>query len=235
MTKVIRLRRPLPKHAEQIKISQDAQQIENKLNAKLIILVKSLQKLNLQIQPNILYNLDYREKITSSIRQAVERIYQIAGTYASEFTGREYFTTRTDLDTIEQLSLTYNDVFVSRLSRFVFASSEENPKQSIENIVNMTTATLTQNVMRTAIIAKSQQILNPITISAASETDISNAIDAVNVVYVWVTSQDDRVCPICAPHEGQAWAFNDYPDIPDIPDDTHPNCRCMIQLSEAIP
>ena len=102
-----------------------------------------------------------------------------------------------------------------------------------EFIVGMTTATMTQDVMRQAIITKSQQVLNPVAITTAAEGD-SDILDTINpVVYVWVTSRDDKVCPICSGYEGQAWAFEDSASIPDIPDDTHPNCRCTLQLSEA--
>lgn len=55
-------------------------------------------------------------------------------------------------------------------------------------------------------------------------SDVSNQV-------VWMTAQDDRVCPICAALEGQTWDVND-PDIP-VPGgegDTHFNCRCRLMI-----
>ena len=140
------------------------------------------------------------------------------------------------MDTISRLTQSYTSIFYSRLQRFIININPQEKESAIrpEFIVGMTTATMTQDVMRQAIITKSQQVLNPVAITTAAEGD-NNILDTIinPVVYVWVTSQDDKVCPICSGYEGQAWAFEDSMDIPDIPDDTHPNCRCTLQLSEA--
>jgi hypothetical protein len=224
---VIRLLSKLPRHSEQLQISRDSRKIEDVLNEKLIMLVQSIQKLEKQDQFTEFLANDYREKVNTSFRQAVERIYQVAGTYASEFTNREYFTTTTDLGHIQRLSFDYMSIFYDRLSRHVINSTEEKPIRP-EFIVKMTTANMTQDTLRQAIIAKSQQILTPpAIITTAAEGDNE-------IVYVWITSQDDKVCPICSGYEGQAWAFDNSASIPDIPDDTHPNCRCVIQLAEAV-
>lgn len=233
----VRLLSRVPKHSEQLQISKESRIIEEELNKKLIGLVGQLQKLQMQ-QFNSLQTLDYKEKIQSNIRRAIEQIYQSAGNYAATFARREYYTTRTDLDTIERLAVTYNSLLLQRLSWFVF-SSPEGKQISQDNIVKMTTATLTQDTMRTAIVTKTQQVLlsNRVITTAALEDEIpqNDALSqtTTNTVYVWVTSQDDRVCPICQGYEGQAWSIDDTASMPEIPDSTHPNCRCTIQLSEA--
>jgi SPP1 gp7 family putative phage head morphogenesis protein len=46
---------------------------------------------------------------------------------------------------------------------------------------------------------------------------------------MWVTAHDDRVCPICAPHDGQIFVLNDLTGIAIFglpPDGTHYGCRC---------
>ncbi len=245
ITKRLRLLSRIPKDSEQLQISKDSRVVENQLNEKLITLVKSLQKLNLPMQPTDIYNIDLRAKVQTTLRHAIERIYQIAGNYAAEFTRREYYTTRIDLETIQRLTEDYTDVFFSRLQRFSNFDNtqrqgqgqEQNQEQKQkqikpEFIVKMTTATLTQDTMRQAIITKSQQVLNKVTLTTAAVGDTGNNIEP-QVVYVWVTSQDDKVCPVCSAYEGQAWDYEDSANIPSIPDDTHPNCRCMLQLSEA--
>jgi len=234
ITKRLRLLSPVPRDSEQLQISKDSRVIENQLNEKLITIVKQLQKL--QMQPIDIYNIDFREKIQTTLRHATERIYQIAGNYAAEFSAREYYTTKTDLDTIERLTRIYSDVFFGRVARFIIPSNETQQEQKQvkpEFIVKMTTATLTQDTMRQAIIAKSQQILNKVAITTAAFGDNIEENAAISIVYVWVTSQDDKVCPICSAYEGQAWPSDDTASIPEIPDSTHPNCRCTIQLSEA--
>lgn len=235
----IKLLTPVPRHSEFVQITHDAQKIEDILNAKLTKLAISLQKLERQDPYNMLIANDYREKAATSIRRAVEQIYQLAGNYAADFTKKEYFTTGTDISAIASLAEDYNSIFWGRLQRFTSDNSQANQVKP-EFIIRMTTASLTQETLRKAIIIKSQSILNPpiITTSAAEEEDDLIDVPAEleqtpQVVYVWVTSQDDKVCRICSGFEGQAWPLDNADAIPDIPDDTHPNCRCIIQLSEA--
>lgn len=220
----LRLLSPVPRHSEQLQISKDSRKVEEELNIKLVSLITQLQKL--QKEGNLsFFDLDFRQRIDSTIRGGIEQIYKIAASYAAEFSSRDYFTTRTDLDTIDRLTYTYVSLFFSRLQRFIINVNPEE-KVRLDFIVNMTTATMTQDVMRQAIITKSQQVINPVTITTSAEGD-------QQIVYVWVTSQDDKVCPNCSSYEGQAWPYDDSGSIPSIPDDTHPNCRCMVQLAEA--
>lgn len=44
---------------------------------------------------------------------------------------------------------------------------------------------------------------------------------------VWMTAQDERVCPICASHEGEHLSVGDIDAAP--PNASHPGCRCWIQ------
>lgn len=217
----------IPRHSELLSISKDSREIEDQLNAKLAVLTRFIGKLEKQDQFNEFLDNDYREKATTSIRQAVEKIYQIAAAYVADFTKREYYTTVSDINAIERLSIDYSQLFFSRLSRFVININKEEKPIGADVIVRLTTANMTQQVLHQAIIGKSQRMLNQVTITTAAEGDNQ-------IIYVWLTSQDDKVCPICSGYEGQTWSFDDYNSIPDIPDDTHPNCRCIIQLSEAI-
>lgn len=43
----------------------------------------------------------------------------------------------------------------------------------------------------------------------------------------WMTSQDERVCPICASHEGEHIGMGDIDAAP--PNGSHPGCRCWLQ------
>ena len=44
---------------------------------------------------------------------------------------------------------------------------------------------------------------------------------------VWMTSQDERVCPICSDHEGEHVGIGDIDAAP--PNSSHPGCRCWLQ------
>jgi hypothetical protein len=58
-------------------------------------------------------------------------------------------------------------------------------------------------------------------------------IDIPGVVYMWVTTIDERTCPLCMSLHGQTWDINEVDLIPDIPDGTHYNCRCRVMLVES--
>lgn len=44
---------------------------------------------------------------------------------------------------------------------------------------------------------------------------------------VWMTAQDELVCPICADHEGEHVGIGDIDAAP--PNSSHPGCRCWLQ------
>lgn len=44
---------------------------------------------------------------------------------------------------------------------------------------------------------------------------------------VWMTSQDERVCPICSEHAGEHVGIGDIDAAP--PNSSHPGCRCWLQ------
>ena len=50
--------------------------------------------------------------------------------------------------------------------------------------------------------------------------------DETMVTYVeWITSRDEKVCPICGPRDGVVYRIIDVMDIYPA----HPNCRCRIE------
>jgi SPP1 gp7 family putative phage head morphogenesis protein len=53
------------------------------------------------------------------------------------------------------------------------------------------------------------------------------------IVYMWVTTIDERTCPICIGLHGQTWDITEVDLIPNIPDETHYNCRCRVMLVES--
>jgi len=61
-----------------------------------------------------------------------------------------------------------------------------------------------------------------------SEPQVDNPI-----VYMWVTTIDERTCPVCISLHGSTWDISEVDLIPDIPDSTHYNCRCRVMLVES--
>ena len=42
---------------------------------------------------------------------------------------------------------------------------------------------------------------------------------------IWVTANDERVCPVCGPRHLRVYPIDDVPDIP-----VHPQCRCRLMI-----
>lgn len=54
-----------------------------------------------------------------------------------------------------------------------------------------------------------------------------------DTVKMWVTAQDDLVCPICQPQDGATAALGStFDDVGIIVPPAHPNCRCLIVPAE---
>ena len=51
-----------------------------------------------------------------------------------------------------------------------------------------------------------------------------------DVVYVWVTAEDDRVCPRCGPLDGKVIAPDEMFTADDKFPPVHPRCRCVIEV-----
>ena len=69
-------------------------------------------------------------------------------------------------------------------------------------------------IARTAVMSMAQQAHN----------QFWDANDDVIEGWVWDASMDYRVCPVCAPLDGERKAKRS--DLPEAP--IHPNCRCMV-------
>jgi len=70
-------------------------------------------------------------------------------------------------------------------------------------------------------------------ITPAAITITPPPIDISGVVYMWVTTIDERTCPLCMSLHGQTWDISEVDLIPNIPDETHYNCRCRVMLVES--
>jgi SPP1 gp7 family putative phage head morphogenesis protein len=55
----------------------------------------------------------------------------------------------------------------------------------------------------------------------------------VSVVYMWITTIDERTCQYCVSLHGSTWDLTEADLIPVIPDETHYSCRCRVMLVES--
>lgn len=79
-----------------------------------------------------------------------------------------------------------------------------------------------------------QELTAGTTYKSLQQRIIGPSIDITNpILYMWVTTIDERTCPICIALHGQTWDIANSDEIPNIPDDTHYNCRCRIMLVES--
>lgn len=66
---------------------------------------------------------------------------------------------------------------------------------------------------------------------AQTRGGLQEATDGWLLGAIWLTSHDDRVCDICAPHDGEIYILNDLVGILFLglpPDGTHYGCRCQM-------
>lgn len=72
---------------------------------------------------------------------------------------------------------------------------------------------------------------------ALSEGTTSAIENTAQFSVIFVTEEDDRVCPICQEFEGIEYQVDPDTRIiinaPVIPDDTHPNCRCRYMIIDS--
>lgn len=245
----IRIVTKIPKYAENHPISIGSQEAENILNAKLLIVVRHLEQLKFKGDMSAYYDNEYRIAADRAIRAATEDIYRNSANYGAKFAKSEYYTTNKDIENITRLAETFQRVFWGRVNRFVFDRDIETPKYEStqgpargikpatksaitpEFIVKVTTAMLTTQTMKVAMVSKVSEIKlqsNVITTSSIVGHPVDPSQTQLKTAFRWITARDDRVCPICSQLEGQVWPLEESFDIPDPDSDTHPNCRCIV-------
>jgi len=92
-------------------------------------------------------------------------------------------------------------------------------QNAIQKLIQVVTNTITQ-----ASLTKS-------TVSAAQSINFSTPLRSEQIMLIFVSERDSKVCPICLNLDGRTYNPGD-PTMPEIPDDTHPNCRCRYLVYE---
>ena len=217
------------------KTSQAARKVEDQLAAAL---EKEYKKITSDQNKNDIGTLQrkYGPEVEQIIRAAVQKLYLIGSDYLTKSLDTTAFITTKDLDNIKKAVTRFSEAFWKRISNAVhkseftmipktaavgdptvedpFGLSEDAPPESDPATDTAFLATLiATSILALSTLAKLDQL--------PSDTEQPRKL-------VWVTEQDDKVCPICQGLQGQEWEEGQAP-IPG-PDSSHYNCRCRLML-----
>lgn len=166
------------------------------------------------------------------IRDRVLQVHRLGAEYACRHFGLKHFNTAHDFAEIGKIS---DDVY----RVFTYARNQE------AALIALTSITLAK-----AVKAKAKQIsqairsndldnmlevdTNNLAVVMTAQTDITDTstTDTTTTtidLFIWKTEEDDLVCPECDALADQTWEIDD-PTIPTPVSDTHPNCRCRLEL-----
>ena len=108
---------------------------------------------------------------------------------------------------------------------------EDNLLLSIFTNVGLVLSAIATAVLGISTVEQARQLEKAqyLSLDGRSLTEEGLQNQNTNKKYIFATSQDEKVCDICGPLEGEEWDIDD-PDIISIPEDTHPNCRCRLLL-----
>lgn len=183
---------------------------------------------------NLLHKPASEYTVKHLIRDRVLQVHRLGAEYACKHFGLKHFNTAHDFAEIGKIS---DDVY----RVFTYAKHQE------AALIALTSLTLAK-----AVKSKARQISHAIAtkdldnilevdtnnlavvMTAQTEEDPLAADSSANIttidLFIWKTEEDDLVCPICEALMDRTWEIDD-PDIPNPIEDTHPNCRCRIELT----
>jgi SPP1 gp7 family putative phage head morphogenesis protein len=110
-----------------------------------------------------------------------------------------------------------------------------------DTFIGRMTDSIQADVTSAAVVSKATQIINPGVRTRNASSYKSAALDDEEQHhqqqkhqphFTWITADDERVCEICGPLDGNMFAVGD-PAAPRPVESTHPRCRCELTLEDA--
>lgn len=190
---------------ERTNTSKRAREIENDLAKKLDRIAKQVNLSDL-----LFAHQKYDNLVMVTIQSAIQQIYMLGANYVSRYEGVPLLLTPNDLQTIQAQSRDRFEAFWRAVTRTVIRSDFETQKPLLNRAAMMSALA--------AVTATAA--LNTATVQKAKEVDPEAYV-------IWVTSVDEKVCPICRPLHNKTWRIDD-PNLLSPPDDSHINCRCRL-------
>ena len=214
--------------------------IQKELAKALLFIAEDVKKGKLQ------YDTSDVQKIYDTFRNHIQRSYQLGIAYANNVFNTKGFIDDKDLIIIKFLAEYYTQVFVSKVDDIVRdpkfllnidrsildIDADRLEKSNIFNYMAHAVSATFQalqigTIVKTVVLYNDNSVLKSGAIGNAAEVPPT-------IGFTWVTSMDERACPICSEFSQINWPIDAWDSIPSIPHGTHPRCRCRI-LVTAIP
>jgi len=188
----------------------------------------------------------YRKRTDDIIRSSVEEMYRLAAKKTAERDLKiPFFQTATDRSATNQLIQRYQNWYWVGLSRELVnkTAMAYDPRTLMqlkmsdirlkETFLDRMVGSIVAEVTGVAVVSKGQQVLQG---NFSAPKKLPRVYRQAQVEsgphFVWKTSDDTDVCQICAGLDGSEYAIDD-PNIPTPIADSHPSCRCELQLIDA--
>jgi len=225
------------------KTNKEVNRLENEFNSKIEKMFNTIladHKTSFtQIQD---LQARYGGQVRGLIRTATEQIYRTGAEYAGRVMKEDnVFLSTANVQTISRLTDNTFDFFWRQVSQHVRNYESQKAQEQIGLVLNPlrllnipTSAALVFNALSTAVLAiatiqKAKELRELRAPEQYIRTDESPLARASPDKVVFVTENDEKVCPICEPIDGAEWYIDD-PLIIVPKNDTHPNCRCRLLL-----
>ena len=200
--------------------------------------------------PDNIYRLHerYNPVLLPAIRKSIEEIHKIAIDYTGKKMKIDAFLTETDIALIKQETDITLRTFWGVVEREIERTKKNEYMTEVENamilslkgasflgtlatLAGLAVSTITKGLAK-ATVSKARQLSSTSNFTGPDLRFTGTAqSQGSSQVVTWQTAGDERVCPICAPLDGQTWDVNDS-SIP-VPGEngfngTHSNCRCRL-------
>lgn len=193
---------------EDTKTSKRADRIQARLERKITDYLDLFKRL---IGKKAYYEIkqQYQKEIHDLLRYGIEDAYFEGLEYSDKALGQRQPITVKDIQRIDQMVQNAENRFWGLVSK------TEPIKEFSFTFFISAISTLISDIITKSLNTATLANLEPI-----SPIDYQSSVQVM-----FVTRQDEKVCPICEPLNNNVYDINDS-SKPEIPDDTHPNCRC---------
>ena len=226
-------------------ITNKLDRLERSLKRKLLTFYNSV--IAGSVIPIDILKQKYNQQVKDIIRKTAQESYFIGtDTVGTQVLKKDeafqLFISATDLNNIQGLTDRLSNDFWNTAQRLqdreAAVTPEGKPKPALDHIAAMTgiAAGLVFSSFNNAIKSKATQITTTVpvkgifdpTLDQSISLDIGFEVRPVGRVR-FVTKRDGRVDKdICLPLDGTEW-FVDDPSLITPPEETHPNCRCILE------
>lgn len=216
-------------------ITKSNKDIQKELAMSLLFIAEEIKSNRFQ------YETSDVQKIYDIFRNHIQRSYQLGIAYVNNIFNTKGFIDDNDLKVIKFLTEYYTNVFTNNIDkmlndpaflfsidRYILDIREDRLEKSnlFNYLVHSISATF--QALEVATVVKTIVLYN----DNSLEVDVSKLpADLPILQFQWVSSLNEKGCPICSELAKQTWSFNEWQSIPLVPHNSHPRCTCRIMLS----